>query len=457
MGFDFQEYIRQMEEKAKNNKVGENYLQGIWKGIDLKAQTAVTALKNVYVELETLSKDAEKNAARLQKKRQERELKNLKNSLDLRLITETDYYKKLIQYRDANVKKGSDLWYEISDEVVQYNKKMLDQAEKEQRERREKMEKEQREFQKKVKKINEDFVERLKDTDVKLAQDIAVLSRKAEDDTAEIQRMFLERMDAIQSGLAENLRAVENEWVESFRIRFIGINDNGSDLIYNVDKINDFKEEINTLERFYSTVLKLKKFEYFPDDFFAEIGQMDVETATKMMEKLLVASDEKRREFAENYTLKNMLAEQIAIELNGVLNKSEIENAKAEAAEQIDGIINDVADEKNLFIKELQENFSDIPKEYYELGSTSASALGEGFISGLEKTMHDARIYFLDIINSFAEDFNLKMDGVRDGIVGTSSNIYNNSYTFNSSKNTTTEQLAAAKAAATLEKLRGGN
>lgn len=430
MGFDFQAYIKKMEEQAKNNNIGKYLVKNIGVGMDESSYMAVTALENVYVELDTVTKNAQKNAERLAKKRQERELKNLKNSLDLYLITEQEYYEKLKNYRDENVRKGSDTWYKITDDIIQYNKKLWETALKEQQ----KAEKEHLAFAEKLDKIREK------------------LNEKAE----KVKIDFAEKIAELQKELADNLRSVEGDWVDSKKIRFVGLNKNGADLIYFSNKINDFKKEINILERFYSAVLKLKELEYFPDEFFAGIADMDPEQATNIMEKLLVASDEKRKAFVEGYVLKNTLADKIAGELNGILNKSELDATLQTAEKELENIFDESVVEKNIFATQLEKYFSDVPSEYYKLGETTATSFGDGFKSIVEKTVQESRNALMEIAEQFSTDFSLKVNEIKESIYEDNSNVYNNSFTFNSSKETTTQQLAAAKAAVTLERLRGG-
>lgn len=430
MDFDFQDYIRQMEEQAKNNDIGKYFVKSIGVSMDESAYLAVTALENVYVELETVTKNAQKNAEKLAKKRQERELKNLKNSLDLYLITEQEYYEKLKQYRDENVRKGSDTWYKITDDIIQYNKKLWETALKEQQ----KLEKEQLKFAEKLDSIRQKLNEKVESVKID----------------------FAEKIQELQDEFANSLRSVEEDWVDSKKIRFLGINKDGTDLVYFSDKINDFSKEINILRRFYSAVLQLKKLEYFPDEFFAEIAGMDPEKATETMEKLLVASDEKRRKFVDGYVLKNTLADQIAQELNGVLNKSELEDAMLQAENELNDIFEEGVSEQSLFATQLEKYFDDIPQEYYKLGENTALSFSEGFKSIIEKIVQESRHILMGIAEQFALDFSLKVNDTKESIYENNSNVYNNSYTFNSSGETTTQQLAAAKAAATLEKLRGG-
>jgi len=430
MDFDFQKFIQEMEDLAKNNDIGKNLMNSIGVSMDAATYMAVTSLENVYVELGTVTKNAQKNAEKIEKKRQDRELKNLKNCLDLQLITEQEYYERLKEYRDQNLRKGSDMWYKITDDIIQYNKRLWTAATKEQQ---------------KYEKAEEQFMEKLGNIRDKLNEKVE-----------SIKIDFAEQISGLEQDLFENLKSVENDWVDSKKIRFIKIN-NGRDLVYNKDTVNDFKEEINTLERFYQYVTELKALGYFPDEFFVEIANMDAVEATKIMGKLLAASDEKRKAFADGYIQKNALAEKIAEELNPILNKSVIEDIAHETVDALNSAFGDAVKKEASLGKALEKFFSDVPQEYYSIGEKSATAFGEGFDSMIETAMGNARQFLMEMMDGFAEDFSVNLIGLSEKGSTNSSNVYNNSYTFNSSRETTTEQLAAAKAAASLEKLRGGN
>ena len=132
MSFDFEKYIENMETRAEKNDIGKMIASGIGVGLSEKSYLAITARENVYVELDTLTKNAAKNAERLAKKTQERELKNLKNALELGFVTEQEYYEKLRKYRDENLREGSDNWYKYTEEIIKYNKRLADKAAEEQ-------------------------------------------------------------------------------------------------------------------------------------------------------------------------------------------------------------------------------------------------------------------------------------------------------------------------------------
>ncbi len=402
MAFDFQEYIDGLEKKARENNIGKMLAAGIGVGLDENSFLAVTAMENVYVELETLTKNAEKNAANLAKKRQKRELANLKNSKELLLITEQEYYEKLKKYRDENLRQGSDLWYKVTDEIIKYNRRLADEAVEEQIE------------------------------------------------AAKKQLEVAQKIKELKDELADNLMEDGTPWTDSETVRFLGAGPGGGDMVFHSEKINDFKDEIKILEQFRDMVLKLDGLGYMPDRFFSEIAEMDVGEAVSVMQKLLAADDEVRRAFAEGYGKKITLADSIASELNGILNRESLEEAGIAAYNPADA-----GSTQNVFLKQLEQNFEDVPPGYYMFGEKLGDAFDDGIETSIAKVMEEARNQVLDFVNGLASEFVSGIKLVKDSVVESTSNIYNTNYTFNASRDTTSVQLATARNAAIMDKLRG--
>ncbi len=402
MSFDYEKYIKDMEAAAEKNDIGKMLASGIGVGLDKNSYLAVTALENVYVELETLSKNAAKNAEKLAQKRQERELDNLKNSLKLELISEQEYYEKLKKYRDENLRQGTDAWYKYTEEIIAYNKRLTDEAEQEQ---------------------------------IKLA----------------------EKIYSLQKELEENLKESKDKWYSSQKIRLVGVNPDGSDQVYQKNSLSDFAKETSLLERYQSAVLALKELGNIPDGVFTEIGNMSVAEAVEAAEVILQVDDETRKRFIEGYNKRSHLTGSIAAQLNGILNKEELREAGIYAAEDFNkGYFYADNAEETMFIKTLESSFESVPESYYKLGEESGDAFGDGFESRISQAVADARVIMLESMNSLVAELSAVAAGVRQEMVS-NKNVYNTSYTFNSSRDTTTAQLAAAKNAATLEKLRGAS
>ena len=400
MSFDFEKYIKDLETAAKNNDIGEMLASGIGVGIDENSYLAITALENVYVELETLSKNAVKNAENLAKKRQEREIDNLKNSLKLELISEQEYYEKLKKYRDENLRQGTDAWYKYTEEIIAYNKRLTDEAEQEQ---------------------------------IKVA----------------------EKIYGLQKELEENLKKTKDKWYSSQKIRLVGVNPDGSDQVYQKNTLSNFDDETSLLERYRDAVLALKELGNIPDGIFTEIGDMDVAEAVKAAEIILQADEYTRRKFIDGYNKRSELTGSIAAQLNGILNEEELRDAGIYSAEQFNnGYFQTDNAEKTAFIKVLEESFDYIPESYYKLGEESGKAFGQGFESLIVQTIAEARAAMIDSMSRIANELSAVAAGISQQTVS-NKNVYNTSYTFNSSRDTTTAQLAAAKSASTLEKLRG--
>ena len=401
MSFDFEKYIKELEDRAESNDIGKMIDSGIGVGIDKNSYLAVTALENVYVELETFTKNAAKNAENLAKKRQQRELDNLKNALKLELISEQEYYEKLKKYRDENLRQGTDAWYKYTEEIISYNKRLADEAEKEQ---------------------------------IRLA----------------------EKIYSLQQELEENLKKTKTDWYSSQKIRLIGVNPDGSDQVYQQNNLSDFSEETNLLERYRDAILGLKALGNIPDGVFTEIGDMDVGDAVKAAETILKVDEETRKRFIDGYNKRSELSGSIAAQLNGILNKEELREAGIYSAEQFNQgyFLADDA-EKTAFIKTLEESFASIPESYYTLGEESGDAFGKGFESRLSQAVAEARVMMLDRMNELVAELSAVAAEGGPGAVS-NHNVYNTSYTFNASRDTTTAQLAAARNAATLEKMRGG-
>ncbi len=401
MSFDFEKYINDLETAAGNNDIGKMIASGIGVGIDENSYLAVTALENVYVELETLTKNAAKNAENLAKKRQQREIDNLKNALKLELISEQEYYEKLKKYRDENLRQGTDAWYKYTEEIISYNKRLADEAEKEQ---------------------------------IRIAETIFEL----------------------QKDLEENLQKSKDDWYSSQKIRLVGVNPDGSDQFYQKNNLSDFREEINLLERYRDAILGLKALGNIPDGVFTEIGDMNVAEAVNAAETILKADEETRKRFIEGYNKRSELSGSIAAQLNGILNKEELHEAGIYSAEQFNKgyFLADDA-EKTSFIKILEGSFESIPESYYKLGEESGDAFGAGFENTISQAVAEARVMMLDSMNGLVAELSAVAANGGQGTVS-KQNVYNTSYTFNSSRDTTTAQLAAARNAATLEKMRGG-
>ncbi len=393
MAFDFQD----KDVKSMGRSLGKEFVSQLGVGMTEESYQAITAMENIYVELDTLTQNAAKNAERLAKKRQERQLDNLKNALNLELICEQEYYEKLKVFRDENLRQGSDAWYKCTEEIAEYNKRLLDETEKQ-----------------------------------------------------------YERLIVLQNSLAKKLQGKE-PWLKTGKTVFKGMGENGADLVYNDTELKNFRDEILLLENYHDRITELKNLGNVPDGVFADIADMDVEKGLQAANAILQADNKVREEFFSGYAKHKLAASDISGKLLGILYKDRLEEAGIyNSSDIVKGYAAAGDKGQQAFTDILAAAFENVPESYYALGEDAGGAFCEGFFSKIPEMMESVRTYFTEVINQLAERLVATLGQSAQSVAAGTSNTYNTSYTFNSSKDTTTQQLAAARNAATLRRLRGG-
>ena len=383
------------------NSVGKMMASEIGVGLSENSYLAITALENVYVKLETVTKNAAKNAENLAKKRQKRELENLKTAKELELVTEQEYYEKLKAYRDKNLEQGTDAWFKCTEEIAAYNKKLLKEQE-------------------------------------------------------ELQREMAEKIIKLREELAEKLKKSDEPFLSTSKVTFKGMGVNGTDLVYNTTTLKNFEEEIQLLENFRDRVVELKNLGNIPDGIFAEIAGMDLEEGLRVASYLVAADSDTRERFVKGYNDKAALADSAAGQLNGILNAEELKKEGIYSAEKFaEGFARFNESEDGGFIQILEESFESVPESYYTLGGQSGDAFGKGFVESIPQFMEQVRSMILAEMQSIAAGISAVIKGAAESALSGGTTTYTSTYNFNSSQDTTTEQLRAAKNAASLERLRG--
>ena len=393
MSFEFRKITQGSENPG--TEFGKEIAKGIGVGLESSSYYAITAIENIYVELETLTKNAAKNAEKLEKKRQQRQLDNLKNSLELGLICEQEYYEKLKKFRDENLRQGSDAWYKSTEEIAAYNKKMLDEAEKQ-----------------------------------------------------------YEKILSLRDDLSKRLKGSE-PWASTSKVRFVGMGENGTDLVYNETELNNFLEEIRLLENYRDRLKELQALDGVPEGVFGDIGKMDIKAGLAAVNAILLSDENVRKDFFEGYRSHENLTESVANDLVGLFNSRELAE---EGIYGLDGFVGGyVSSEKNKgFIDILKASFSEVPESYFTLGEQAGDSFGNGFLGKISGIVESTKNYFAVAINEIAEKLSAVLMTAAENMTRNVNNTYQTTYTFNSSSDTTTQQLNAARNAATLNRLRGG-
>ncbi len=383
MSFNFKD--KNVKDMGKAS--GKAFLDGLGVGMSEDSYRAITAVEGIYVELESLTKNAAKNAERLAKKRQERQLDNLKNALELELICEQEYYEQLKVFRDENLRHGTDAWYKCTEEIAGYNQRLLDETRKQ-----------------------------------------------------------YEKIIALREELSEKLQGKE-PWLKSTTTVFYGMGKNGSDLVYNDTELKNFREEIALLESYRDKLTELKNLGNVPQGIFTDISKMSVEDGLFALNTILSAEEKTRSEFFSGYIGHKLAADGVSAELSALLYGNE-------TAADTSGTKGKV---QTSFATILQQSFDEVPESYYALGADAGEAFGEGFMTKIPQIMEQVRSYFAEAICELGNQISATIRQSAQSAAAGTSNTYNTSYNFNSSKDTTTQQLQAARNAATLNRLRGGS
>ncbi|MBQ7960809.1 MAG: hypothetical protein IJ285_06290 [Clostridia bacterium] len=420
---DFDKYLKSLEEQAKKNDIGKIIASGIGVSLDETSYKAITAVENVYVELETLTKNAAKNAENLDKKRKKRALANLKNALELGLLTEQEYYEKLKKYRDENLRVGTDAWFSATEEIASYNRKLTEETEKQQ---------------------------------LALLEQMSAARQEVMEKEAKRQIELLSKVLAMEKKLGEKLGKQDGEWFSSQKIIIRGQKIGGGDIVYQKKTLEDFKKETLLLEKYGESVHKLEELGNIPDRVFSDIAAMDIEDALTAMDVILSADEATRKKFTEGYGAHISLVDSMASELNPILNKEALKELGIESADSFNkGFFDLDTSEKGRFIKMLEESFESVPESYYKLGVEAGTFFGNGFEQELDAILENARNQTIDAVKDAASEY-ISMLQSTDGKVGQEpSKVYNTAFNFSSVKETIREQLLTAKNEALLAKLRG--
>lgn len=392
MSFEFRRKTTDGNSKQFGTEFGKQIAEGLGVGLEDSSYYAITAMENVYVELETLTKNAAKNAEKLAKKRQQRQLDNLKNALDLELICEQEYYEKLKQFRDENLRYGTDAWYKCTEEIAAYNQRLVEETQKQ-------------------------------------------------------YETLLKMRDELGRKLEGN-----EPWANKSVVKFVGLGQNGTDLVYSDTQLKNFNEEINLLERYRNVMNELSSLGTVPDGIFEDIGKLDAQKGIDAARAILSLDDRARAEFFSGYKKHEDLSTAIASEMVGLFNSRELESKGIYLSGALQSGQNG-----SKFAEILKENFAEVPESYVSLGNQAGEAFGRGFLDKIPGIMESTRNYFAAAINEIAAKLSAAVRESAVASVQSVSNTYQTTYTFNSSRDTTTQQLNAAKNAAAVARLRGGN
>ncbi len=318
----------------------------------------------------------------------------IKYQLEFGVISEEEYYEKLASIRDAYFSKNSQEWYKYTAEIYEYRLGALKDYEN---------------------AVNAHF-EDIKDGFSKTAQDAGKILGQIEK-AREKYESKLYNFAGEKSGFETRTIKVHNYYPT------------GDSLVWDEHTLSNLEEDVERLRDFNESLEMLKKRgnELSPevfDEFFRGMRDLSIEDAGILSKLLLKANGETFVKYLNDFKEKNMLSEQIA-----------------------DSLYKDDFSQAALDIKsELERNFSEIPEEFFDIGSTTAVNFKEGFLTEIKSL-------FSDITETLEEQGMILSNDSTGSEINKS---FSATYNFYGNGETVSQQLISAGNHAVLQKLRGG-
>lgn len=375
------------------DQVGYMMSLGVAYGVEDGIPVAAQAMERLCDGLITEAKDSQER----QEKLQQRVLQSLKNSFDLGLITEEQYYSQLTKLRDSYFAAGAEKWEKYTLEILKHN---IDATEKQ------------------------------RDALAKIYDDIA--------------NNITDKIDEIgdaQASLADGMRSMTNG---VSTITYKGLGADGGDIVDTVLDVNSLREANNTKEAFQNAALAAK------DRIAAALGEENKELTAQIYDTIRTMGADEGLAFA-NAILdanNNTFSEWIAEQIRGAGLNDEV--ARSLYAEDMENMGEQLAEEMySAWDAELAKQFGQLPADFWELGGEAAAGFYDGFMSDIEGYIADIEEQISMRISGYSAD---------GGFGGTNINgSYNTtSYTIQTPGGSEGSWIRAIKDRETIEKMTGG-
>ena len=200
----------------------------------------------------------------------------------------------------------------------------------------------------------------------------------------------------------------------------------GSDFVITKTYLADLDKQTEVLKEYHDAILAVRERGDIPEELFAELRDLDVEDGLRFAKTLLGASNEDFDKYIEAFKAQQDTIKTISKDLT----QTETDKAIAEMKSK------------------LSEVYGDIPEEFWSCGADSAVSFGDAFVNELEGV-------FAKIKNMIAQN-TAEITPMLGGASGAVTNSYSASYNFYGSGESVASQLQSARAAAVVERMRGG-
>ncbi len=310
-----------------------------------------------------------------------RELKALKNSLEIGTISQQEYYLKLREFRDKYFAVGSEEWEDYTIDILKYCKDTSEAIAKEQ------------------KKAILGVFEELSD---------------------EIDKSW-EELSKTQDKMTDKLKNYGNLFYEE------SFTSPGSGHTYSWLALGDMERDIAVLKNYNNALIGVKELLYnvFPTsgeglsqdvigknkehikEFFEILSEMDLEEGGSFAAFLTRMPYDKAEKYLTSWSKKQNIAEEISKNLYS-------DQAREIYDQNIDNMAKSMVDK-------LEETFGELPDNFFDKGVSAALGFGEGFMNSIEEV-------FRNIKSKIEAGFNNAVSSVN--ALGTNT-VVNNSTSYN--------------------------
>ena len=268
---------------------------------------------------------------------QDREFRYLKNSLQLGLISEDNYYRQLAVLRDRYFAQGSDGWERYTMDILEYNQKMVTEQKK------------------LICGIFKEMSAEIADN----AEEIQKTQDKMEEKLSEFGGLYddVSYRAGGQKGSFMRLHDIEgdisilkayNDALSSLKMRV--------DKLWTTDGSAEGEAQKNAAAR---------------KAFFSEIRDMSVIEGLNFADYFLQRPDMEINNYLQAWAQKQDLSKAIAQNLYGEESQEFFDQSVSNMAEQM--------------LTQLKEKFGELPDDFFDEGVASALGFGQGFLNALDE------------------------------------------------------------------------
>lgn len=344
----------------------------------------------------------------------------LNYQLEFGLLNQEEYFKKLETIRDMYYSKDTQEWYQYTAEIYSYKTAMLKDYEQA-------VEKNLAELA----EMEEQAVQQAADYLQSCVDDFSKNSLSRFSEIAADAEKLLTQIEKARDTYEDKLYdyAGTNAGFDTSKTKIHNYYPTGDPLLIVEYSLSDLDADIVRLKEFNDTISALKerasdlKAESF-QGFFEELRTLDIEDAKILADLMLKSDDKTFFDYLDAFQQKHALAENIA----DSFYKEDFQDAAASIK------------------KAVEDEFSEIPTDFFSYGELTAENFKAGFLSEIAS--------MFELVDNLLEQQNLEL--APSLTTNPENNTFAPTYNLYSYGESTAQQLLSAKNHAVLENLRRG-